>query len=256
MPHPSKYLCLLIFLAVTILFLGCDDDEDACAGVEPVSVDFVTGLNFDIDDDPNIIPMDTFREGTIIEFLASSDDLKEYRWSLEADPQVFVGPQQNIIFGEGTAGNVDVTLVGDDRTAPIDGCLLEEERVDSLTKTITIIKREDCAIIGRYRGYRTSDPDNVFEVEVKAVVPGGTLFVLTNFPDGCTRAGSVDPIIVIIFHEHFLVTSGGVTSDDNCPVPEGFATLDEDHRNLIFDFEMYDRPTNTLIPDTFIATKL
>jgi hypothetical protein len=134
--------------------------------------------------------------------------------------------------------------------------LLEEERVDSLTKTITIIKREDCAIIGRYRGHRTSDPDNVFEVEVKAVVPGGTLFKLTNFPDGCTRNGSVTPLRVFITHRHFIAGNYGVTSDWDCPLPLGLGTLDEANKNLVFDFEMQDPVSLQRISDSFIATKL
>ena len=257
--HHPRALARLVWVAllgIGLFLSACREDEDDCIGIAPVEADFIVGLDFAIDTVDGIVPLDTFREGTFVEFQANTTSLEKYQWRLQRDPQVFEGDYQRILFDEGTASNVEVTLVADDRDGRPDLCRTEAEQVDSITKTITIIPIEQSAILGRYRGYRTSAPDDVFEIEIKLREGSTNFYEMTNFPNGCTRLGSVSPFRVFPLHRHLLFPGGGVTSSDDCPVPGGFGVLDEDHKVFTMDFEIYVRATNSLLSDSFIATKI
>ncbi|MEM1214196.1 MAG: hypothetical protein AAGJ82_00825 [Bacteroidota bacterium] len=256
--YPTYHLVLsLLLLSSGLLFSSCDDD-DACAGASAVSTDFIVGYNFQTDENPGIFPLDTFRDGSYIEFQALDTNTRVHRWRLENDPQVFEGAYQRILFDDGISGNITVSLVADDRSFFVhtDECLTEAQKMDSIAKVITIIPVAECAIIGTYRGYRTSNPADTFEVEVRLQEGSNSWYELTNFPNECTRTGNVFPLRIGVFHRHIVLPSYGITVNDDCPIPQGFGFLDEEHKNLTINFDIYERATNSRISDQFLAVKV
>lgn len=250
--------CGLIFLFASAC---CEDTAipipDPCDGEEPINADFRTLQVYPINGDvPKVFESDTFVYGSTITFSANQS-LNKYKWHVGTDPTIFTADSFALDFN--VIGDIDVTLIVD--SSPNLDCYPNDDGRDTVTKTITLIPTESAAIFGKYEGYRTSRPNDIFVTEIKRVWnEEESWFVnfLLNFPDGChlNQNLPLDEGITIRVSHDYCQLSPFVLNVITCPEPYGWGVLNEDHTELTLDYSIYDHDQGKRIEEQFIGTRI
>ena len=115
---------------------------------------------------------------------------RSYTWKIGEDQRVFTDPTVTLRFDKDALGPITVTLIA--TTNESNSCFPDDNKIDTLTKTFTVISWDKAPITGEYVGTFGQEPTEKQVVEVRYISPfenvryepyGG--FELININKGC-----------------------------------------------------------------------
>lgn len=240
------FICLLF----SILFwtCNCNDDDDPCINVEPRTADFVVENKVELADSIYYFAADDTVLVGRIRFRALHD-LDTYAWSIGDDPRVFETKEVELLFDRTQFGTINVSLEGTWEKDVI--CFEEDLGMDQKTKPVTLMEVYDAAYIGRFEGYCTSNPSNIFVIEPTSR-PTTTRFI-NNFPDGCVRDTVGDSNIRGGYRAFIMPNMENFVT---CSHPKGSGEVSSDLQKIQINYQIWDSPLQEVVRDTFIGTKI
>jgi hypothetical protein len=180
----------------------CDDpanpdcfNYDPCFNQTEVSADFemaeilgsIVGLDTII-----YIETDTALRGNFVRFRAAQL-ADRYEWHVGSDPRVFNSQEFRLFFQDPT--QLLITLIVE-RKANTD-CFPNDDGLDTLTKRLVIVPKEQSAIVGTYRGSTTANPNEIYELTFfkRNIYEDSTQFShisVTGIHPGCDNTRRID----------------------------------------------------------------
>jgi hypothetical protein len=100
----------------------------------------------------------------------ASDLYESYKWTIGYDTRTFTTRVTGLSFPDGGDNFVNIRLIAKKKAQHIKDT--KDDGVDTLTRTMSILKWEESRIIGRYKGHVTTRPDDEFIMSVKYITYG------------------------------------------------------------------------------------
>lgn len=202
----SKFqLFLLIALSAGWIVISCGDDPkpapDPCQGKKPASAKFTIGEHLTNYPSGNggtilvdtVIVSDTVLNEQQIVFEAR-DENDSYEWKIGDDPTLRTTKKVSLWFAASSGGftlpyTTTVRLITRKQKS---ACFPDDDGIDTVKHTFTIIDRSKNPIVGIFSGSLKSRAADFFTVtisyEKNTQNPGlGESFVVTNVPKGCSN---------------------------------------------------------------------
>ncbi len=260
MKQTVSYLIFLILAGMLLMSRckeSCDDPTDMncpnyapCLSYEPADADFMildslTGWVCDGELFGLITEVDSLFVPNDLIFRAKHEN-DTYTWKVGTDARTWTEQSFSLDFGINGTGDIPVTLVVS-KDDPY-GCLTEEERTDSLTKTVHLhfwnYSSAESAppIVGRYLGANEDEPSDTFTIELKL----GSNYGLFNFPKDCPVATSD----LVLSYSSFTF----INAESNCGIACGAGILQENNHTLVIDYSL--KIDAKRINKKFIGTKI
>ncbi|HMQ60445.1 MAG TPA: hypothetical protein PKE06_07245 [Flavilitoribacter sp.] len=237
-------LCLAGMLLMSRCKESCDDptdmncpNYDPCLSYEPADADFMildslTGWVCDGELFGLITEVDSLFVPNDLIFRAKHEN-DTYTWKVGTDARTWTEQSFSLDFGINGTGDIPVTLVVS-KDDPY-GCLTEEERTDSLTKTVHLYSwnshnsSADTAppIIGRYFGANEDAPSDTFTLEILGIAP---VIGVINLPKDCPSL--IEDLV--ISNRSFLFATG----DSKCGKACGTGILQGDNLTFMVDYSL------------------
>jgi hypothetical protein len=166
---------LIYFPVLAMLVWGgcnrCEDpanpeckNYDPCYGQGTVSAEFTTeeGSTFW----PHRLPVFRSVLASNRLVLRAVQELDSYEWQVGAEPTPRTGREITVSFGWVAYGRVPIRLIA--RGTPNLACDPDDDGIDTVTREIMVLDREESPISGRFFGRHTHLPaEQGFEVEIK-----------------------------------------------------------------------------------------
>ena len=247
---------ILLFSILMFSLTACPDDPvkvepDPCEGKTPVTADF--DIYFNGYDKIKKIYFNYYTDTILVwdrVTFEAKGDYEYYEWQLGDDPTIYNEKTEIFQFKEAW-GELKMRLIV--KNPPDTLCFPDDDGIDTVYKTITVIDRDSAAIIGSYIGYHTSDTLDTFIVDVKYEgMDRGLVFYNINrgfhLPDHFNGN-----IVQINWLNKFAMMKGDYTYGFGCQSPDGYAELQEDNKTLIVNYEA--GPYDDRKEYTFIGVK-
>jgi hypothetical protein len=194
----SRFLHLQSFrylLPLAITLTGCKKEVppvDPCRDARPFSADF--RILEHVGD--SLVETNRVLHYNIVT-LEAKGDYDTYEWQIRDEAVPRTGKRVVLRFLEDAIGIIDIALRATQQPSV---CLPEDDGIDRVVKTLTVLDWGQAPIIGRYRGYFGSDAARrdaqVVEIayESEAVTPGSPpspfgSFIFVNINKGCNPEG-------------------------------------------------------------------
>ena len=255
-PNKFRYYYFAVVLPLMWLLTACPDDPvkvepDPCEGKTPVTADFDIYMKmYDAISKSNFYyHSDTVLKSNYVIFEAKGD-YEYYEWQLGDDPTIYTGDQQLFRF-KNPWGELKMRLIV--KNPPDTLCFPDDDGIDTVYKTITVIERDSAAIIGSYIGYHTSDTLDTFIVDVKYEgMDRGLVFY--NINRGFHLPENINGNIVQIRWENkYAIMKSDYCYSFGSQSPDGYAELQADNKTLIVNYEA--GPYDDRKEYTFIGVK-
>ena len=140
---------------------------------------------------------------------------------------------------------------------------------DTITKFIQVLKWEDAAYYGKYRGYEISDPNTIINVDIKRydtlskIYPGQPCFggpcifrnIIKNIPKDCGIGDNeiFEPTIAGSYRQFRIISLGHT---EVCQDVKGIGSL-VPNGEIIINYSVRDKNNNyNYVPKKFIGKKI
>lgn len=122
-------------------------------------------------------------------YFKAKGEYDSLRWFI-GGPQNTSTNKNHVLYFQQAEGDVEVTMIG--YRKPNLQCFPNDKAVDTVKKTVTIVTRDqNAAIVGRFLGYNTNNPNDTFSVYVNADNSVGIWqYFVKNLPKNCPGAVS------------------------------------------------------------------
>jgi hypothetical protein len=235
-----KKIILVLYFGIILLFTGCPDKGpvkiDPCAGLHPVKADFdiYEQLSYD-----SLFISDTALKGNVVWFIAKGN-YQNYKWKIGTDDSLFIGDTICLRFNE-PYNKITVTLFVS--SPPDTTCFPGDDGKDTLTKYLTIMPWDKCALIGDYKGFNLDNPSDTFIVNIRYqdIFDNGNkvghMYYVNNINKGCTEPFSDHGTSnnYLIGYKHIQIR-GGANHTGGCMAPWGYANLDNLQEYITIDY--------------------
>lgn len=269
----SLFLCFPLLL---LLFLSsckpCDDPTDPacpnycvdetnpeCPNYDPCWDQTEVSAEFEIaevigkfqGDTVYFIPSDTVLTGEI-RFRA---DLQadSYEWTVGTDPRVFTEREVSLFFTEPT--QLWITLIA--KREPNSTCFPSDDGIDTVRRRMVVLPIEETALIGKYQGATTADPDDIYIVEFfkRYRFEDSTVFdriSITNIHPGCDNTKRYDALSGEASYRAFTFYQSGFDLNSMCFTYSFLALLNASGDSLNIRYRRFT-PTEPyeMVPETF-----
>jgi hypothetical protein len=261
MKTAKPYLLLLPILA---FLLSCCEEEpepDPCASLEPVTARFIMGERITNRSGTNefmkvdtLIVSDTVLTWNPVQFVAPAGH-DSYEWQVgteEEGMKTYSGDSVVQIHIAHPWEALPVRLIV--RDEPNTACFPQDDGVDTLTRFLTVIEREDSPVFGHYQGSLLSNPNEIFTVSFQVIIRDGPRLVLTNINKGCQEDGWFSHSVG---YKDLSFTNQS-TYGDGCNDPNGWLHLSDNLQDVVIEFSTGnpDDPFGERNYDTFIGTRI
>jgi hypothetical protein len=244
---PVFYWQACYCIVVGLLLNTCRDKEpDPCKDLKPFEADFT--INEVVDD--TLFVTDTALINNYVVFKAA-EDYDSYEWTVGTDERTFRSKSFPLRF-EHPTGPLQVRLIA--KRKPNVACFPNDNGIDTLTKTLTIVKEEQTAIVGIYRGSLLSNPTDVFEVRIERHPLYPWYINIYNINQGCNQMQQVE--------ERFGYTGLSFENpgfQNNCNFYYGYAALLPNRKDIeiryVTDIDIPGQPL-IYIHEKFIGTRV
>ena len=159
-------LGVVAFGASLIQLSGCGGDPapDPCLNKTPVEADFtiseILPLFGSLKSDTAIVS-DTVLTGNFIVFEAMGN-YKSYEWKIGDDPRLFNTKRVKLQFEFPETIPVQLTVTD----TPSNTCFPDDDGIDTQVVIVSIIDKKLNPIFGQYEGSNSSNPTDIFSIEV------------------------------------------------------------------------------------------
>ena len=260
MKQTVSYLIFLILAGMLLMSRckeSCDDptdmncaNYDPCLSYEPANADFMildslTGWGCDGELFGLITEVDSLFVPNDLIFRAKHEN-DTYTWKVGTDARIWTEQSFSLDFGINGTGDIPVTLVVS-KDDPY-GCLTEEEKTDSLTKTVHLYFWNNSSadnappIVGRYLGANEDAPSDTFTIEIPLGIGSGLLNLPKDCPNTSSALGRSQRSIVF------------VNGDSRCGEACGIGSLQADNISIVVNYSL--KINNIRVDKKFIGIKI
>jgi hypothetical protein len=266
-PLRSRFLNIVWFFALTGLafFAGCDngDDPDPCKGKTLRKASFTIAERvfwYEVD---TIQYTDTvLSENTVIfeaDTAYSNFDFISYEWKVGTDDRTWTTKKFALFFSE-AFGQIEVRLIA--KWRPDLKCFPNDDGVDTVYRTFTVIDRDDNPVLGVYRGATQKKPNEIFDVTIGFDNADDSYFI-RNINNGCNSfQDGVKEMDLAMGYKMFGFDWGKNSCPwSGCLSPKGFLMIDESGKNATIRFSVLadatdcNREGDKRIYDTFYGIR-
>ncbi|MBX2895412.1 MAG: hypothetical protein KF763_08210 [Cyclobacteriaceae bacterium] len=174
---------VIAFSVGFIQLTGCNADfePDPCLNKKITGGSFSIGeliSNYGIKD--TLLLSDTVITDNFVVFRADSN-YTSYEWKIGDDPRTFTTKEVSLLFRY-PESNLPIRLIA--KWLPDKRCFPEDDGIDTVYRYLTVIDKELNPIFGSYEGALTSNPTDIYTVEI---VPDfySSAFYMININKGC-----------------------------------------------------------------------
>jgi hypothetical protein len=177
-PQLAAIVCSLVFISAK-----CHKDKDMA--IDPCKDKTAFKADFTIEEkvgDTSFVSNSVLAPGYV--FFKAKGTYDSIRW-LIGGPQNTSTNRNHVLYFQQAEGNLEVSMIG--YRKPNTTCFPNEKAIDTVKKTINIVKRDQyAAIVGRFVGYTTNSPTDTFSVLVNADNSAGIWqYYVKNLPKNC-----------------------------------------------------------------------
>jgi hypothetical protein len=249
----TKLLFCLLSASATACVVGCGSSggnnpvvTDPCAGATPVKASFtiyeVVGAAK--------VATDTVVFGPVL--FSADERYDSYEWRIGTDSRVWSDSSFGLAFWQRDADEgvpIPVQFVG--RRAPQTDCFPNDDGVDTIVRYLVPVSLYNSPILGSYRGYRTDDTTDVYEVDI--FWKNRDALVVRNINKGCRDSANQEYALTVKEMGAKSISINGVARYDGrgCKNPFGTLILHNDGR-LVANY-VYDKDRKQA---TFIGRKV
>ncbi|MDX2284411.1 MAG: hypothetical protein NW241_09625 [Bacteroidia bacterium] len=155
----------------------CDDPANPeCRNYDPCYVQGAVSAEFTMEEARNFWPerLPIFRSVSASNWvvLRAVQELDSYEWQVGTEPAPRTGREIAVSFGWVAYGRVPIRLIA--RGAPNLACDPDDDGIDTVTREIMVLDREESPISGRFRGRHThlpAEPDFEVEIRLRGPIP-------------------------------------------------------------------------------------
>ncbi len=219
---------------------GCKDPvEDPCEGVEEVAADFKMEYSLGLNEDRKWFEADTILKYRYVRFKALGD-YDSVRWKIGLDPRTFSEKVFSLQFDNPDV--IQVRMIGFKK--PNLDCFPNDNGIDTISKQLVIVPKEEALVLGDYKGYFLSEPDSSFTLMIKWDTG---LPYIHELPKGCVHS----PVQGLITAGYKNFKMAKFDTGGPCPFPKGWGVLKDDTLKVDFNY------TSNVgyFEDTFIGIK-
>lgn len=173
----KNFIFILSFSLMVIALQNCKDEPpDPCKNYKTVSAEFevFSILNEGWTEYEKKFVLDTFGLNSTPTFSAINKGYESYEWIFGTDLKHRFGAKVNLDFQLQHEERIKVTLI----TSGISNtkCNPSDDGKDTFSKYIYFREGKESSIFGRYMGYITGSPNNIFEIAIKPGEPGSSFY--------------------------------------------------------------------------------
>jgi|688.fasta_scaffold06233_8 hypothetical protein len=281
MKKQLKFLVLLALVSIFIFILeGCEDNPkpDPCKDKTPTSAKFTIGERITNYPSGNggagiikvdtVIVSDTVLNDQQIVFEALGSNYS-YEWKIGDDPKRLTGKKVSLYFQAATGNfslpsTIEVRLIAKKTVDKV--CFPEDDGVDTLFQSFTIVARDQNPLAGKYEGYRKSNPSDVFTITISYLKDGvidsdglvynpTPTFTVANLVKGCNDKMWWWAACDMSFGFRSMnFANGGIASKGLCKRISGWIFIDKKGNIQIPYYIISDDLNNTgLVKETFVG---
>lgn len=173
----KKYVLVIVTSFVSLSLQHCKDDPpDPCKNAKPISAEFevFSILNEGWTEYEKKFVLDTFGLNSTPTFSAINNGYESYEWIFGTDPKHRFGTNVNLDFQLQHEERIKVTLIA--KGIPNTQCNPNDDGIDTFSKYIYFREGKNLSIFGKYKGYITGNPNNIFEIAIKPGEPGSSFY--------------------------------------------------------------------------------
>lgn len=254
---------------------GCDGDPDPdpCLGKKETKAGFKIGEIPNLASDTVLIS-DTVLTNNLIVFRADSL-YSSYEWKIGDDERVFTLPEVKLRF-QFPESNIKIRLIA--RWTPDLKCFPNDDGIDTVYKTLTVVDYYKNPIVGVFNGYVKSNPNDLFEVSItqenlsdpacdceKDAWYCACDYLIRNINKGCNTFsdGAREMEIAVGYKRLKFTWDTGLCNGHLplCRAPIGWVSIDESGKNVTIKYSTLisatdcNQPGDKRVNDLFYGKK-
>jgi hypothetical protein len=188
---------IIFLLLLSLIWYSCTKDDDlSCDCEEPINAEFTISeftynpyFRTDVLDTLSI-ETDTVLDPSYVIFEANYPGATEYKWQIGTEANPRFGKKIGIVFNSQGAGNIygtidiQLTVSG----TPNSVCFPDDDGIDSVSKSLTIVPLHESLIFGEWEGSSTEFPNEIYTITLDTFTTNtdNEIHFFQNFPNGCT----------------------------------------------------------------------
>ena len=263
-----KFKLLFILLLLSFVFYGCpnstEPEPDPCEGKYPVSADF------EIWEGSQAYKY-KFLTDTVIHkpnyaVFVCKNNYDYYEWKVGSQEKKYYTKEFSLSFYDHGVPFVEnpipIRLIV--KSKPDSLCYPADDGIDTVFKSIYIVKYQESRIFGDYYGYDTTNPNVYYTVNIgKKYIEkkNWTYFYINNLHNSCIDTAfftNMDMGNVVKTHLYYtaMVFNGFQYVGCGCLQPEGVAYLADGQDSLIINYTIIKEFAGPKLPMKFIGKRI
>ena len=183
------------------------------------------------------VPTDTSLEKNFVRFRAEQE-ADSYEWRIGSDTRVFTTREVSLFFQGPTQLSITLIL----KRSPATECFPDDDGVDTVSRRLVVVPREESALIGKFEGATDQNPEERYVVEFfrYAYPQTPTIFQevrLTGIHPGCNNVlEQVDAFSGHYGYRVFAFSGRGGFLEGGCFARDGVARLNAANDSVVIQF--------------------